>query len=215
MAVSPVSRIHDQLLLSGISPHAVDGGPPPAQAALGYLTLHTWAMETAFPGVNVTGFLSDTFARRYALARKLDLCLSGASWLTGDLTMKELFAPNGGAEAWFSQLQKFQQMHDAGQGRKAFSPLLTVQSEGDQAVPYKSAELAYNTSCAAGNEVHMALLPLLDHSATIGAASAVWIPWLRERILQSVARVKEPCSFGRIYAVDQSAAYAPLDSQGY
>jgi alpha-beta hydrolase superfamily lysophospholipase len=217
VAIAPVCRIHDQLRLSGIGP-SPNSGPPPAQAALGYLTLHTWALETAFPAANVTSFLSDTFAQRYALAQKLHLCLAGASSLTGDLTMKELFAPNGGEEKWFSQLKKLQDTYGAGLGRKAFSPLLIVQSEGDMAVPWKSAELSYNTSCAVGNEVHMTLLPLLDHSATFGATSGVWVPWLKERILQSDTVSKsgsKGCSFKRIRAIDQSAAYAPLDSQGY
>lgn len=207
-ALAPVSRIYDELNFGGFGVR--DSNPPPAQAVMGYLLMHTWSLQTAFPDVNVSSFLSPTYAARFTLLQKLNLCFNAAGSLTADhKTLDELFSSDGGREKWFSLLQKFQKTYGAGQGRPAYAPLLIVQSEGDASVPYKASVASYNASCKAGNEVELALIPLVDHSATVPATAGIWVSWLKQRILDPRPKPKKRCSTYNYAAVDASTAFSP------
>ncbi|KAJ3498909.1 hypothetical protein NLG97_g762 [Lecanicillium saksenae] len=148
-------------------------------AGVGFLPLIPTAVQRVIPSYNES-ILAPTLRNRVAMVERAQLCLEGVLGLTLDLNMTQI-ASIEGALRDRPTLLKWQNMSAPAQGDLSPAPILVIQGQRDSAIRWKSTVEAWERSCAAGNEVHLRLLPTQGHRPSLSAGAPEWLAWLDQQ----------------------------------
>jgi pimeloyl-ACP methyl ester carboxylesterase len=177
VAIAPSSYFIRQLA-DGLSQEEQTPGAEKG-TGLAFLPFIPMAAQRVIPSYRES-ILSATLRNRTRLAVEAQLCLNGMLGMSMDLSAGELFSP-AGADKDMPLLLGWEEMVAPAQGELSPAPVFIVQGLDDSAVSWKTTRQAWNTSCQAGNEVHLRLYPLQGHRPSLTAGAPEWTSWMDRR----------------------------------
>lgn len=146
---------------------------PPASSATALIAR---ALTSIFPEFDLSSILTPTGLKRLTLLSEIQGCNSVAS---------ELFSGSDTVRADWSQnfyVKRYQNLTGNG-GQPIAGPLLVIQGEADQAVPFPITSRAINRTCElhSNSQLEYSTFAEVTHVPVMYASQRIWLKWIEDR----------------------------------
>lgn len=206
VAVAPNTHIYDAVI-EGLSMTAgASGDDLHDYGSTSYIPSLYFALRAVYTNY-AAPFLSELAQRRIALGERAQLCAAALPSVLGDLESSQIILNT--SLSGLSTIKAFQDVNAPAQGARTVRPLLVIAGANDTTVYPTITQRAYESSCKAGNALHLSIYPELEHSAVIGASAPEWLQFIA-RLFKG--RRLYNCSFQTRGVFDAPIARKPQES---